>query len=230
MTIRRWLWIGAILLAAGCPLAASERPWPLPAGRYFLERIPPPPANLGFRDRMDLRHSVAVQAQSKREDIQQAEGFVRFNVFAFSPVLGSDFNAKNFPETAKFFHRLEATANGPKNFIKDYYARTRPYLAHPESVRLLITPDGGFSYPSGHAMRAWLYARVLGDLVPAHRQALLKYAASVGLSRIVGGMHYRSDVLASRKVADLILTELQREASFRADLEGLRADEWTKRR
>jgi acid phosphatase (class A) len=217
----------AVLLASVCPLTAAEKPWPLPPGTYFLERIPPPPADLGFRDRMDLRHSVAEQAQAEAADIAKAEGFVQFNVFAFSDVLGPKFTAKNFPATAMFFNRLETTANGPKNFIKDHYARIRPYLAHPESIKLLITPDSGFSYPSGHATRSWLYAQVLSELAPAKRQALLEHAAAVARSRVIGGMHYRSDIAASRELAELIFHSLGRDPEFLADLRRLRISEWT---
>jgi acid phosphatase (class A) len=217
----------AFIVAEAASVHAAPAAWPLPPYSYFLGRIPPPPVTGGFRDRADLRFSRHVQHAAFKSDVDQAERFVRFTVFTFADVLGPHFSAKNFPETAAFFKKLETTANGPKNFIKDHYARIRPYLAHPTSIQRLITPDDGFSYPSGHATRSWLYARVLAQLDPKDSRRFLEQAKAIGNSRVLGGMHYKSDIAASRTLADLIFQQLMTQSEFRADLHRLKKTEWT---
>lgn len=89
--------------------------------------------------------------------------------------------------------------------LKLSYARARPSFAHP------LATANGFSFPSGHAMGAVLFAGMLAYLgsqttTTSARQAVLVMAAVVwvlvmGLSRIVLGVHYPSDVLGGYAVA-----------------------------
>lgn len=217
----------AYVVAGAAGLHAAPPAWPLPPDSYFLGKVPPPPVTGGFRDRADQRFSRQVQHVAFKSDVDQAQRFVKFTVFSFADVLGPQFTAKNFPATAAFFKKLEATANGPKNFIKDHYARIRPYLAHPTVIQRLITPDDGYSYPSGHATRSWLYARVLSQLDPKDSRRFLEQAKAIARSRVLGGMHYKSDIAASRILADLIFQQLMTQPGFRADLYRLKKTEWT---
>lgn len=220
-----------LLVVLALALCASQthatEPWPLPPDSYFLERIPPPPAPDSKEDVTDREASISLQKDANPDDVARAEALVRPDVFAFANVVGPNFTLANFPQTAAFFARLRETADGPKNFIKDHFARPRPYLGHPDAIKQLITPDTGYSYPSGHGTRSWLYARVLGELEPTHRSQFLERANVIGHSRILGGMHYRSDIAASHMLADLLFTALMSEPEFRSELESLRKREWS---
>ena len=59
----------------------------------------------------------------------------------------------------------------------------------------LLPPDQ-FSFPSGHTMTAFALAVALGSFYPALSLPLLVLAGTIGLSRIVLGMHFLSDVVA----------------------------------
>jgi undecaprenyl-diphosphatase len=84
--------------------------------------------------------------------------------------------------------------------LKLAYARARPSFEHP------LATAHGFSFPSGHAMGTCLLAGMLVVLasregpLQAHRAGVLGLALvwtlSMGLSRIVLGVHFPSDVLA----------------------------------
>ena len=227
--------IPRLLLALICfygalPLrAAAAEPWPLPPEAWFLDRIPPPCPPGSEEDKKDLKESQYVQARATPEQVAHANATSNFSVFTFSEVLGTRFSEPAYPQTAAFFRRLEATANGPKNFLKETFRRTRPFLAHPDTVRRLVPNEGGFSYPSGHATRSRLYARVLGELAASKRGALLECGDQVAMDRVVGGMHYRNDILASWKLGDLIFQELMKEPEFIAALSNLTKAEWATR-
>ncbi len=177
-------------------------------------------------DVADLDYILIVQAAATPEQIAHAQKSVGFDIFTFSEVLGPNFTVANYPQTAAFFKRMEVTANNVKNPIKDHYGRLRPYEAHKDVVKTLVTVEPNFSFPSGHATRSWLYALVLGQLDPASRLSFLRCADQVGADRIIGGMHYQTDVLAAHALAQLLFDALQKDPTFIQDLDTLRAAEW----
>lgn len=215
-----------LLPLAGLTAKDQSTAWQLPPYSTFLEIIPPPPAKGSPAEKADLDGVLAFQDHPTKQELDHAERSVAFTVFSFSEVLGPEFRAESYPETAKFFKRLAVTANEPKNFLKDTYHRERPYRAYPGQVKELVDEEHGYSYPSGHSNRAWLFALVLGDLVPACRNALLYSAMQVCNDRVIGGMHYPSDMMASRVLAEELHRILLNNPDFTRDLEQLRAIEW----
>jgi acid phosphatase (class A) len=191
-----------------------------------LQIIPPPPEPGSPAAQADLDTVLAMQDRASADSLAHAQRSVAFTVFSFAEVMGPEFTVANHPETARFFKRLETTANAPKNFLKETYRRERPFRSFPGEVRELVTEEHGYSYPSGHANRAWLFALVLGSLDPGHRKALLASALEVCNDRVLGGMHYPTDVLESRVLAEELFRELMRNPVFSRDLESLRRAEW----
>jgi acid phosphatase (class A) len=221
--------LGLIVLALPSLIAGekSEPPWPMPPKEYFLARIPAPPADDSALDKADLDFTVALQDAATPAEIAHAVQSAGFTVFTFAEVLGPEFTAERYPRTAAFFARLAETANGVKNSLKDHFRRPRPVDGHKGLVKELVPYEDGFSYPSGHATRSWLFALVLGELDPPARPAFLRAAAQVGLDRVIGGMHYQSDVVNSRALAELLFECLQKDAAFSTAVQELKAAEWT---
>jgi len=215
-----------LLPLAGLSAKEQSPSWQLPPYESLLKIIPPPPAAGSPGEQADLDGVLAMQDHPTHQELDHAEKSVAFTVFSFSEVLGSEFNAESHPETAKFFKRLETTANDPKNFLKDQYRRDRPYKSFPNQVKKLVDEEHGYSYPSGHSNRAWLFALVLGDLAPTYRNAFLCSAMQVCNDRVIGGMHYPSDMMASRVLAEELHRILSMNPDFTKDLETLRSTEW----
>ncbi len=206
---------------------AKPAAWPMPAMEFFLERIPPPPKPGDSADQADLDYTLAVQANASADEIRKATIVaVLFNVFSYSEVLGPKFTEAAYPQTRAFFKRLELTANNTKNPLKDHFARLRPVDAHKGLVKELVPYESGFSYPSGHTTRAWLYALILGQLDPGDRLAFIREAAQVGAYRVLGGMHYQSDVIVSRTLAEILYAQLMSQPDFVKALDALKAAEW----
>jgi len=79
--------------------------------------------------------------------------------------------------------------------LKRLSHRPRPCQFQPHCWAKVLPPDQ-FSFPSGHTMTAFSIALVVSYFYPGLEGPLYFLAASIGLSRIVLGMHFLSDVLA----------------------------------
>lgn len=201
--------------------------WPMPPMEFFVERLPAPPKPGDAADLADLDYSLALQADASSDEIRRATIVALYlNVFSYSEVLGPKFTEAAYPQTRVFFKQLEVTANNTKNQLKDHYARPRPVDAHKGLVKELVPYESGYSYPSGHSTRAWLYALILGELDPADRLAFLREAAEVGTYRVLGGMHYQSDVIVARTLAQMLYAQLMAQPYFVKALDALKAAEW----
>lgn len=84
---------------------------------------------------------------------------------------------------------------------KERYDRPRPYDSHPE-IKPCIEKEGSASYPSGHSMFGRMYARVLSILHPEREVFLMRRGDEIGENRMIGGVHYPSDVFAGRQLGD----------------------------
>ena len=79
--------------------------------------------------------------------------------------------------------------------LKAKIKRDRPFIRVSNSSSV-ITPADKFSMPSGHTTAAFLMASLIGYVFPVFLIAVYCWAALIGISRIVLGVHYPSDILA----------------------------------
>ena len=94
------------------------------------------------------------------------------------------------------------------------YWAMRPFQLDPNFKPLFTTPNHP-SYPSAHSCASTAAAATLGYLFPRDAQALNALAREAGESRIWGGIHFRSDVVAGealgRAVAQKVIDRAKRD-------------------
>ncbi len=78
---------------------------------------------------------------------------------------------------------------------KNTFRRQRP-AENLNAFSTLVVASDKFSFPSGHTSAATLYAAIIYQHFPIIGALLLLWAAGVGASRVVLGVHYPSDILA----------------------------------
>ena len=88
-------------------------------------------------------------------------------------------------------------------WLKGKTLRPRPYEVH-QDIWLTGRPLDRFSFPSGHTLHAVAFCSVALVYYPELAWLLLPFTVMVGMSRVILGLHYPSDVLAGAAIGGLI--------------------------
>lgn len=88
-------------------------------------------------------------------------------------------------------------------WLKGKTLRPRPYEVH-QDIWLTGTPLDKFSFPSGHTLHAVVFSVVAISYYPQLAIIVVPFTAMVGLSRVVLGLHYPSDVIAGALIGGII--------------------------
>ena len=181
----------------------------------FSKLLPPPPAVDSARQQEEM--AVLMRHQKTRTPEQEAlaQADVERAVFRFADVLGPDFTPEKLPLTAAFFATVGRDGASVLDPAKDYFARPRPYVSNPELTPCVRKPHGD-SYPSGHSTFATVTAIILAEMVPEKRAQLFERAARYRLNRVLGGVHYPSDIEAGHIAGTVIAAFMLQNEAFTA--------------
>lgn len=79
--------------------------------------------------------------------------------------------------------------------LKNTFRRDRP-CHRPGGCAAAIEPSDKFSFPSGHAAAAFVFAALISHYYPALMAVSYSLATLIGLSRVMLGVHYPCDIAA----------------------------------
>lgn len=88
-------------------------------------------------------------------------------------------------------------------WLKGKTLRPRPYEVC-QDIWLTGKPLDKFSFPSGHTLHAVVFSTVALSYFPQLAIVVLPFTIMVGLSRVVLGLHYPSDVIAGALIGLMI--------------------------
>ena len=176
--------------------------------------LPSPPALGSLAEVADLEVVAQTQAWRSSEAEAWARAVDRDSVWKFDTVLGSWFAAERLPRTARFFWELTVDVHAISEAAKVLHARPRPPKRDARLNPCVPLPPND-SYPSGHSLQAFVRAGVLAEIFPEHREALLARAHRAAWARILGGVHYPTDDVAGRLLAEATLQRLKTQERFR---------------
>jgi acid phosphatase (class A) len=207
--------IGIAML--GAAHAADPDPFINGKDLALVEYLPRPPADDSMQTGADLQQVLSIQQSRTPEMCAIASADVVQDVWRFTsalpPELRVRFNQQALPTVDAFFDRVKATKNAVLDPAKDTWKRARPFKFSSQ-VRPCIKLEDSASYPSGHATASMLMAIVLSDMLPEYREAIMQRAIEYAQNRVIGGVHYPSDIIAGRTSGALIALELKRHAEF----------------
>lgn len=214
-----------VMLAGALPAGAKEHY--LAAGAIDVAQllaapaVPRPPAACTADERAELAVVLERQAARTEADVAFARFMEEDDLFKDAAALGDWFTERNLPRTGKFFARVDRDVKALH--VKGFLTRKRPPFVDARVQPCVRVADTS-SYPSGHALRAWLRARLLGEIFPGRREALRAFAEKVAQSRVTGGAHFPSDIAAGRALGEAIADALLKNPAVRAELARCRAE------
>jgi acid phosphatase (class A) len=144
----------------------------------------------------------------------------------FSCALGIAISAEATPHLNMLLRRVRMDSSRANDKPKDHYKRARPFMVAKEPS---CTPSGDAkakpdSYPSGHASIGWAWALTLAEVAPDRADAILARGVAYGQSRVVCGVHYRSDVEAGRVVGAATVSRLHADPVYTAQVAAARKE------
>lgn len=233
------------LIAATPAFGLSDQTY-LPLGQLdLIHLLAPPPTLHSAQEQHDIDAVLILQNERTEAQAKRAEDDAEINIFRFADVLGPEFTPSRLPTVAAFFRKINAERTRVTNPIKDCWERPRPFVGsgvvHPVGTMSqgVTNPQGtintaphdtnspclpvepissySYSYPSGHSTFGALAAILLADMVPEKRQEIFVRGWEYGHNRIVGGVHYPTDVEAGRVAAALIVSKMEENPAFETD-------------
>jgi acid phosphatase (class A) len=219
----RWALLAFLLVPAGFfPAQAKDTDdrklkWLTPdQEQAIIAALPPSPAPGSPEDQADL--AGVLKAQAARTPAQAAQVLAEkpSSPKLFQPVLGPDFGPEHEPIIYGLMGDAERETGLIDHDMKDKYQRPRPFRAHQEVHP--VYQENGLSYPSGHAAAAYACAVLLTQIYPDKKAALLQQAAEIAENRVIGGVHYPSDIVTGEKLGRAIAQALLANPSFQQSL------------
>ena len=223
---RRWT-IGAVatLTLLG---QAGRKPIFVSAQQLDIASVlPDPPANDSAQTTKELAELHRMQETRSAEQIAHAKGDdVEEDIFIFKDVLGNKFAKSELPLTAVLsahVHSDEGVIVGP---AKKYFKRPRPFNFDHTIKPVCRTNNDltDYAYPSGHSTTGYLEALVLTMMVPEKRDAILIRADDYAHSRLICGVHYPTDVAASKFVAYAMIGIMMDNPQFKQEFDAAKAE------
>ncbi|WP_423598126.1 phosphatase PAP2 family protein [Roseateles sp. MS654] len=215
----------ALLGMSGSCGAAAADPQPAPyldvATLDSTRFMAPPPDDAATR--AEIQWMLDLQRDRTESQSARAVADLEQSVFRFADVMGPGFVEARLPRVAAFFSRLYRTESEFNKQGKQLWRRDRPPMVD-ERLKPVAKFANSGSYPSGHAAFGFLAGIVLADMVPERRARIMARAREFGDNRVLGGVHFPSDVEAGRQLAVLIAALVQHLPAYQSDFALARAE------
>jgi len=234
----KWLLL-FVALAAGCTSVTTQtpptelpevrpgyvagylQPNELPDSKSLLPSPPIPGSAAMAADEEAYRTTRALR-NTPRWSLAATDAELAFPKAAehFSCALAMPISAKATPHLNMLLRRVRMDASRATDKAKEYYKRVRPFMVTGDAT---CTPKEqpqlkADAYPSGHSSIGWAWALALAEAAPDRADVILARGLAYGQSRVVCGVHWKSDVEAGRIIGAATVSRLQANPVFVAQV------------
>lgn len=196
-----------------------------PAALNLSAIIPDPPAAKSPQVQAELSELHRIEQSRTPADVASAKADeADEDIFSYKNIFGPTFTPEAFPITSALGDHVKNEQSVAGAALKALFQRPRPYQLDKTLHPVCTLTEAPNSYPSGHALTGYLEAFTLAELLPEKRSAILARADDYAHNRLVCGVHYPSDLEASRRVAYLVFGDMLASPKFQQDLAAARAE------
>lgn len=208
----------SLLFYANCVWGQSY----LPMEALDLNAFPPPPPLDSIESQQDMNLVLHWQlTRSSADCLRVSTEEDGLATSFFGPPFGP-LSSEHAQRLVDFQEKLFKQVNFFNRHLKKRFARLRPYQQSKDVIPCIDHSHPSLSYPSGHAAVATLAALSFSYVYPQYSEALINRGKEIALGRVVGGVHYPSDVEAGKLLAQEIFVLLLEEQKFLDDLSQLK--------
>lgn len=234
----RFRWLHAWLLLATIVVVGSARADDY--SRYVdgddmpnpVAYLPEPPDSTMIMRNGDYARWIWGKTVRNTPRGEQASGDSKYGILRtsviFSDILGLNITEEGTPAIYRFMARAGETGAGGVSAMKHARFRKRPFLlmdeptwgAHDSYEEL----ERNSSYPSSHTACGWGTALALAEMAPHLQDTILRRGYDYGMSRVIVGAHWQSDVDAAMLCASAAIARSRLTAEYQADLAAARME------
>jgi acid phosphatase (class A) len=220
-----FLSVAALVAAPLCAADATPKYLGLSAPDPMV-LLAPPPVDGTAEAAADLETVVRAYNARTPDELARAQDEVKHTIFCFTPAIGPWFVPGKFPKTEALLKEIEAETKVIVTSGKKHWQRLRPYQVDPARLPDSIEHEAptDYSYPSGHSTRGTVWAFVLAEIFPEHREAILAKGRDSGWLRVLGGVHYPTDIYAGRVLGQALARAFLASPAFQQDLAAVRVE------
>ena len=180
-----------------------------------------PPASQPGIQQAEIKTVLELQQARTPQQEQWLKYEEHASVFAFSRVLGPEFNGAEMPATAQLMQEVSEKSAETASEAAKLWHRSAPAQLDGRVHPVVPTASQG-SYPSAQAVRGMAWATILAQLFPGQQKEVIEFGRQFGRDSVVAGSNYSSDVAAGQKLGAEIARRLLADDNFRLRLERVR--------
>ena len=205
-------------------LAEGAKPFADAKEIDLMMLLPPPPANDSPQTKSELGEILTIQVTRTPEMEARAIADANENVWRFADLINNPkFTPEALPKFTAFFDRVVETEGSVVDPAKDVWKRPRPHL-YSDLVKPVVPLSKSGSYPSGHTTVGTLMGIVLSNMIPEKRAQIMGRAWEYGENRVVGGIHYPSDIEMGRISGAVIAQTISTHPDFKTEFEAAKTE------
>ncbi|MFT3733114.1 MAG: phosphatase PAP2 family protein [Hyphomicrobium sp.] len=173
----------------------------------MIKLLSPPPCDSCEQTKSEIEELRTLQRDRTEAQVQHALADYTISVAQFIEGAGMKFDAAALGKCQAIFDRLSARTKSAAEHTKNAFCRMRPYNLPDSGLKPLDAGKMSPSYPSGHTTYGTAVGAVLAQMIPEKRAEFYARAADYGHSRMIAGVHYRSDVEAGKLLGMAVAEE-----------------------
>lgn len=197
-----------------------------------LAYLPPPPDTTMLTVNGDYVRWIWGKSLRDTPRGEIASGDSKFGItrmcVIYSDILGIDISEEGTPAIYRFMARSGNTGAKSVSAMKHAYFRKRPFLLMNEptwgAYDTYENLGNNSSYPSSHTGCGWGTALALAEMAPHLQDTILRRGYDYGISRVITGAHWQSDVDAAMVSSSAAIARAHATSEYQADLAAAREE------
>jgi acid phosphatase (class A) len=176
----------------------------------LIKLLAPPPCDDCDETKAEMKELMQMQEARTPAEQEHAKADITISIPRFLEGANIKFDPAALDKCNGFFGKLSKLTKETSDNAKKTFCRTRPFKLPGNTLQILQNPDelkNSPSYPSGHTTYGALMGTVLARMVPEKRDELYGRIADYGHSRMIAGVHYRSDIDAGKVLGSAIAAD-----------------------